>query len=105
MKHHYQANIGENFRTFHSLYFNCLTACANEVESWPDHHHYAEKLYALEKTMFEKCSDVFSQDQSDFGVLNHSDLSLNNILFKFDDNNQAVDALIVSITKSFSIEL
>lgn len=106
MKYHYQSNIGENFRTFHSLYLNCLTACANAVETWPDHSHYAEKLYALEKTIFEKCSDSFSQEQSEFGVLNHSDLSVNNVLFKCSDSdNDDKDALIVSIALFFFCQL
>jgi Ecdysteroid kinase-like family len=73
-----------------------MDALINEVSTWLGYEQYAEKLKALKPTFIEdtiKCYECNEPD--DVGTLVHGDLWLNNVMFKYDENQCPIDALIV----------
>jgi hypothetical protein len=81
---------------FHSFFFSSLRALTNEVSSWPGYEYYAKKLEGLNTNFLASVSKCYDCDEDDdLGTLAHGDLWVNNVMFKYDENLQPVDVLIV----------
>lgn len=95
--HHQQPNVSKHFSVFHSLFINCMHSLADEVstETFDGAEALAEKLIALEQSVFDKASAAFIDDIDDFGVFCHGDLWLNNLLFEYDREAMPIDVTMV----------
>lgn len=51
----------------------------------------------MNDVIFDKATDISSR-HDDFGVLNHGDMWVNNIMFAYDNNGKVKDMKFVSIT-------
>ncbi|KXJ79006.1 hypothetical protein RP20_CCG002641 [Aedes albopictus] len=102
MQYHHYPNINPDQMHFHPLYRNCLLACAEEARKWPTiSSNIAEKLFRLEKSMMPKAFEIYKSDKTGFNVLCHCDLSVNNVMLKFDSVGNSVDCRLVDFAIGF----
>lgn len=66
------------------------------VSKWPGFEKYAEKLKKHQAKLFEKSTSIGIMNEDDFNVLNHGDMWLNNILFRYEQSGRPVDLRFVS---------
>ena len=74
------------------------------VKTTPELQQFAEKLESFGATIVEREKAVFSRTSGDkFQVLCHGDLWINNLFFKFNDDREAVDAIMVRNMNEFKL--
>ena len=100
MKHHNYRNINEKTTYFWPLFTNSLLECAHNAREWPTTKRTAEKLFKLEPNLMQKGCDVYTRDEHGFNVLNHGDLWVNNIMFKYQDG-EPTDVTFVDYSIGF----
>lgn len=67
-----------------------------EIERWnPGWEYYVKKLNKMKKNLIENARKVFDPCDTDFNVLVHGDLWINNIMYKYNDNNIPEDVIMV----------
>lgn len=104
--HHQQPNITTNFRLFHSLFETCFSTIADGFSM--DDDKLRGKLQNFKHFMIERVSDALTLQNGEFGVLCHGDLWLDNLLFRYDDdddNNEPIDVEMVRDDKSFLFQI
>lgn len=76
----------QDFLIFYKM---CSREVARLVESWndPAFNHLLNKLRNLEHTIINKGVKVYTRDESCFNVLNHDDVWVNNMMFKYGENS------------------
>ncbi|GAB0088779.1 uncharacterized protein DMENIID0001_032430 [Sergentomyia squamirostris] len=82
---------------FVDFFVQHLDIFIDELSSWPDHKQYKPKLQKLRENLNERASQVYDPSKDFMNVLNHGDLWTNNIMFTFDDKNNATDLLFVDL--------
>ncbi|XP_001648774.2 uncharacterized protein LOC5564428 [Aedes aegypti] len=102
MKDHNYRNINEEVQHFYPLFQNSMVACAEQAQKWPSTAtKIANKLFDLEKTVIPKGCQVYTRDSSTFNVLNHGDLWVNNVMYKFDSRGEPIDSILVDYAVGF----
>ncbi|XP_058822376.1 uncharacterized protein LOC131683967 [Topomyia yanbarensis] len=82
---------------FYPLFYSNFDALTEEISTWDQEwHYYANKLRKLRPFFIEQGLSVFDhQREDDLRVLVHSDLWVNNLLFKYDTNGKPVDVILL----------
>jgi thiamine kinase-like enzyme len=63
-----------------------LQSVAKAVDSWPGYaERYSRKLRAMADVILERIVQITRRDDNAFNVLTHSDLWVNNILFRYSE--------------------
>ncbi|XP_058447892.1 uncharacterized protein LOC131428186 [Malaya genurostris] len=82
---------------FYPLFYSNFDALTEEISTWDQEwHYYANKLRKLRPHFVEQGLKVYDhQSDDDLRVLSHSDLWVNNLLFKYDANGKPIDVVLL----------
>uniref|UniRef100_A0A1L8DYN9 Putative ecdysteroid kinase n=1 Tax=Nyssomyia neivai TaxID=330878 RepID=A0A1L8DYN9_9DIPT len=95
----FEPKMKKVFEGFTSGNFPVFLKFLNSSEHLKQYHDIAEKW---RHNMFERLLRVsnVTDDTPDFCVLNHSDMWINNHMFKYDENNRPVDVVFIDFQMS-----
>nr|XP_046489094.1 uncharacterized protein LOC124222317 [Neodiprion pinetum] len=89
-----------NFHKDHVLiafFESTMKYFAEEVAKWPElNPRIYNKILKLSEVVREKLCEAALFRENDFNVLNHGDFWINNIMFRYDDQQNPVDSRFVS---------
>lgn len=81
-------------KPFDAFFVNSMESCAEEVRKWSGCEVYGDKLKKLSKTILNKSFHAYDRDETGFNCLTHSDLWMNNIMFKYNASAHPLRILI-----------
>lgn len=87
--------IDENVKTFHDMFKNILQDTSDITSYFEGYERIGEKLLQLKDSFVKKGRRIYDVDENAFNVLNHGDLWANNVMYKYDENDEAIDVLMV----------
>uniref|UniRef100_A0A182XXH0 CHK domain-containing protein n=2 Tax=Anopheles stephensi TaxID=30069 RepID=A0A182XXH0_ANOST len=95
-----------NFTTegnpIHLFYANAIQHCIDQTVRVPELSQYTEFLRAFLEQAIEREAKSYECDESGFNVLNHGDMWLNNLLWKYEaDGTTVCDVIMVDYQESF----
>lgn len=74
-----------------------MEALAQEVEQWKGYEKYSKKLFKLVDLIIEQGIELFLRDDQQFNVLIHGDSWVANMMFKYNDQGEPIDVILVNI--------
>lgn len=77
-----------------------LEALIALIENWPGYEKLTEKIRKYAKDLTNNLKRTGAVDEKSFCVLNHGDLWVNNVLFKYDEQRKPVDINFVDFQMS-----
>lgn len=86
-----------NTTTLKHFYNSIAKLVSNTVKDWPGFEAIAKKLQSIPQHVHDAMYDVYQAHENTFNVITHGDMFLNNILFRNNQNGDAVDIRFVSI--------
>ncbi|XP_055639006.1 uncharacterized protein LOC129777007 [Toxorhynchites rutilus septentrionalis] len=82
-------------------YLNSIAECISLAKTTTELKQYENFLRTFGENVIERECAVFSQDNEEFPVLNHGDLWLNNVLWKYDSEGNVEDVLLIDYQECF----
>ncbi|CAD7091881.1 unnamed protein product [Hermetia illucens] len=83
------------------FYLNSLRFCASALSRIPGYEKYASKMFDLQTELIELGSRAFDSKDNYLNVCAHGDLWTSNVLFKYNENNEPVDAILIDFQNTF----
>lgn len=88
--------IAKKDGAWNEWYETLANSMIDEIQTWDGYEYYADKLNKIRPLFIEQAADIF-EDTDTFPVaLNHGDLWMNNIMFRYDETGLPIDAVMVS---------
>lgn len=88
-------------KPFDAFFVNSMESCAEEVGKWSGCEVYGDKLKKLSKTILNKSFHAYDRDETGFNCLTHSDLWMNNIMFKYNASAHPDDVVFVDFALGY----
>ncbi|XP_011693600.1 PREDICTED: uncharacterized protein LOC105453385 [Wasmannia auropunctata] len=68
---------------------------AEEIATWPGMKKYADKIAKLTDEIYQIGINAAKMSEDEFNVINHGDMWVNNMLFKYDNDGKPVEHIFV----------
>ncbi|XP_052890813.1 uncharacterized protein LOC128299019 [Anopheles moucheti] len=85
----------------HLFYANAIQHCIDQTVQVPELNQYAEFLRSFLGQAIDRETKSYESDGTGFNVLNHGDMWLNNLLWKYDADGAVDDVIMVDFQESF----
>lgn len=79
-----------------SFFKGVAKTLSNAVKNWSGYEKIAAKLENIPKEAYENIYKSYIPQEGGFNVVNHGDMFLNNILFRYDHSGKPIDIRFVS---------
>lgn len=79
-----------------SFFKGVAKTLSNAVKNWSGYEKIAAKLGNIPQEAYENIYKSYIPQEGGFNVINHGDMFLNNILFRYDQSGKPVDIRFVS---------
>ncbi|XP_041787140.1 uncharacterized protein LOC121602442 [Anopheles merus] len=86
----------------HLFYANAIQHCIDQTEKVPELRRYTDDLRSFLEHAIEREAKSYERDETCFTVLNHGDMWLNNLLWKYDTEGTVSDVIMVDYQESFA---
>uniref|UniRef100_A0A182TBS1 CHK domain-containing protein n=1 Tax=Anopheles maculatus TaxID=74869 RepID=A0A182TBS1_9DIPT len=95
------ASFATEGNPIHLYYGNAIQHCIDQTVRVPELSQYTEFLRSFLGQAIERETKSYECDESGFNVLNHGDMWLNNLLWKYDADGTVSDVIMVDYQESF----
>ncbi|XP_059620966.1 uncharacterized protein LOC132264697 [Phlebotomus argentipes] len=95
--HFNQGIFNRKTTAFHDFFVQHLNIFIDEMSTWEELKKYQPKMIMIRDDLNERASQVYDPSKDYMNVLIHGDLWTNNIMFTFDEKNNAKDLLFVDL--------
>ncbi|XP_049284915.1 uncharacterized protein LOC125764588 [Anopheles funestus] len=85
----------------HLFYANAIQHCIDQTVRVPELSQYSDFLRSFLEHAIEREAKSYEYDRTGFNVLNHGDMWLNNLLWKYDADGTVNDVMMVDYQESF----
>lgn len=106
LKSFQRGQIGKTGGVWNDWYRIMVNAMVDEVKTWGDEWaSYVGKLERLRTAFIDQASDMFDDIDTFPKVLIHGDYWTNNMMFRYDENGNPIDSVVVSFSYKTFFEL
>lgn len=91
-----QGIFHENSSSYDPFYIQMFAEAGDEIKTWQGYEKFGEKFGQLSTYFAKQAIDIFRPRLGQTYVLNHGDFQINNMMFKYNEDGEPVDALLVS---------
>lgn len=81
--------------TADALLTNVLISVTKVAKKWSGYERISEIMLLIKDKLFKRICKDFVYVEKDFNIITHGDIWSNNIMYKYNENGQPVDAIMV----------
>lgn len=89
--------FSSKYSVCNEMFESFCKAFVDELTAWEGFEYYAEKVSKLRPSMVKNAIKCFEHVDGDFLVLTHGDLWINNIMFKYNEQGEPVDCVLIDL--------
>lgn len=89
--------FSSKYSVCNEMFVSFCKAFVDELTSWEGFEYYAEKVSKLRPNMVKNAIKCYDHVDGEFLVLTHGDLWINNIMFKYNEQGEPVDCVLIDL--------